>query len=112
MKINHRSKHNVHLFVCSILSWLLAWGFTRVVSPYVAQFYRGTGATPSTLSTCWQLVPWLAIIGLLIDYWIVARCQAEGLETNRHVVVSTLLSCGLVSVFIFFTFRPLIIMVQ
>lgn len=74
------------LFAFAIGSWLLAFAVAHALSPCVVELYRTKGELPFTVRMWWQLLPWLAVTILSVDYWLVLRSKARRMSTKRHVL--------------------------
>ena len=72
------------LFAIAIGSWLFAFAGTHKSSRIIVELYSGMDFMPFTVQIWWQLLPWVAIGGLLANYWLVLRSQNRTTNTNRH----------------------------
>jgi hypothetical protein len=86
MQTDSYNKRDKVLFVFAIGSWLLAFAAAHALSPFVVELHRAKGVTPFSVRMWWQLLPWLAIIGLSVDYWLVLRSKARRMHTKRQVL--------------------------
>ena len=91
----------------------LAAGFLRWLprhglSSFVEGLYRGAGFAPFTARIWWQLVPWLAILGLSADHWLASRSRKRTMiARSRNLIYYVSLAISFL--FILLSFRPLVV---
>lgn len=111
MNATKRNKYGAVFFAITVGTWLFAAVIDRTLSRHVAEIYGPEEDLPFTLCIWWHLLPWFALIALVVDYGM-AYVFDSALSSRHWHAFKYLLFFGIAILFIILSCMPLVIVIE